>query len=45
MIEPGMHEDAALEQEHDHPERAQIRAQLAIASAINRLAEAIENRD
>lgn len=44
-MQPGLHEDQALENEFDRPERAQIRAQLAIAAAIDRLAEAVENSD
>lgn len=42
-LDPGTHEDQAMQDEDEHPERASVRAQLAIASAIERLAEAVEN--
>lgn len=44
-LDPGLHEDQAMRDEGEHPERAAVRAQLAIASALERLAEAVENSD
>lgn len=43
MYSPGTHEDHALEDADDNPHTAAIRAQLAIAAALNRLAQAVEN--
>ena len=43
MIGPGMHENAAESSlSSDHTADAQVHALLAIASAINRLANAVE---
>ena len=42
MIGPGMHENAAQEALHDNAADATVHALLAIASAINRLANAVE---
>jgi hypothetical protein len=44
MVGPGAHENAATEAVYEDVPRAQVYALLAIASAINRLADAIENR-
>jgi hypothetical protein len=43
MIGPGMHEHAADEALPDRPDHASVFALLAIASAINRLADAVND--
>ena len=44
MVGPGMHEDAAQNRlDANQVERAQVHALLAIASAVNRLAQAMES--
>jgi hypothetical protein len=44
MTDPGTHEDAALEElAKGRADEAQVRAILALASAVNRLAAAHEN--
>lgn len=46
MLEPGTHEDNAQRQSsRGEHEDASVSAMLAIASAINRLAEAVENKE
>jgi hypothetical protein len=42
MTGPGAHEISAMEKLHERNEEAQVFALLAIASAINRLATAVE---
>lgn len=42
MIGPGAHEDAAHDDLVERTEQAQVRALLAIASAINRVADQLE---
>ncbi|MFC4536988.1 hypothetical protein [Sphaerisporangium dianthi] len=43
MYEPGEHENRAMMAAHDNPETAKVFAILALASAVNRLAQAQEN--